>query len=112
MRILPIAFIALAVDLAFANAQVSQGRWSGTARIDSPGCGADVSLDGDIRGGQLRGQGQFPGGAPQFEWAITTDGGVHGGGMQGRISGNRLSGTWQRLVGGRVCLYRIEMIHR
>lgn len=114
MRILALVFIALAIDLApaYTLAQVNQGRWSGTARVDSPGCGADVSLDGEIRGSQLRGHGQFPGGAPQFEWGVTGDGGVHGSGMQGRINGNRLSGTWQRLVGGRACSYRIEMIRR
>jgi hypothetical protein len=97
---------------ALAQMSQSQGRWSGTARVDAPGCGADVSLDGEVRGSQLRGQGQFFGPASQFEWAITADGNVFGGGMQGRINGNRLVGTWQRLNGGRACSYRVEMIRR
>lgn len=102
-------FLVLVIYLAPAGAlaQMNQGRWSGTARVDSPGCGADIPLDGEIRGNQLRGQGQL-----SFEWAVTADGGVHGNGMQGRISGNRLSGTWQRLVGGRACSYRVEMARR
>jgi hypothetical protein len=114
MRVLPLVIIALAIGLApaIALAQMNQGKWSGTARVDSPGCGADVPLDGEIRGSQFRGQGPFPSGAPPFEWAVTGDGGVHGNGMQGRINGNRLSGTWQRLVSGRVCSYRVEMMRR
>jgi hypothetical protein len=93
-------------------AQTHQGRWAGVARVDTPGCGTDVSLEGEIKGNQFRGQGMFPGGGPPIDWAVTPDGGVHGSGMQGRISANRLSGTWQRLTLGRTCSYRIEMTRR
>jgi hypothetical protein len=114
MRILISMFFALGVYLAPADtlAQVNQGRWTGTAHVNAPGCGADVALDGEIRGNQFRGQGHFPGAAPGFDWSVTGDGGVHGGGMQGRITGNRLSGSWQRQVSGRLCSYRIEMTRR
>jgi hypothetical protein len=109
-----VGFIALAVCLAsqIAIAQTHQGRWAGVARVDTPGCGADVTIDGEVRGNQFRGQGAFPGAAPGFEWAVTADGGVYGSGMQGRISANRLSGTWQKLILGRMCSYRIELTRR
>jgi hypothetical protein len=107
-------FIALGICFiaGSAAAQPHDGRWSGVARVDTPGCGADVPLNGEMGGNQFRGQGMFPSGGPAFDWAVTPDGGVHGNGMQGRISANRLSGTWQRLTNGRICSYRIELTRR
>lgn len=108
---LSVALIVLLVAFPLA-AQTNQGQWSGTARPDSPACGADLALAAQMTGDVMRGQITFLPGAPMFDWSVTRDGSVFGGGMTGRINAGRLSGTWQRLEKGRMCLYRVEMLKR
>lgn len=110
-RALIIASLAFVLPMTSA-AQTIQGQWTGAARPDSPACGADLALTAQVRGEILRGQMPFLPGSPTFDWSVTRDGTVFGGGMNGRINADRLSGTWQRLEKGRMCLYRVEMSKR
>lgn len=93
-----------------ANAQGADGKWTGTAYvIKSPGCGADGILEAEMKGDQMQGRAQFPGGSPKFEWSVASGGDVRGEGMEGRIADNKLTGSWQRVGRGGQCTYRIEM---
>lgn len=108
--------LGIAATLAFCiagsplNAQSSDGPWSGTAYVHkSSGCGADAQLQAELRNGRLQGHAQFPAGSPKIDWTVAGDGTVSGEGMEGKISGGALSGSWSRSGRAGQCTYRVEM---